>query len=178
MTVKHTLLASMLVTLMLAISPVRAATEDTVQAVIPWDAEGQLWQVGPKTILFLGAMEGILYVEKSSGEMHMAFVECPIMQQLDGGSGSTNGIAHCQITAGPEDVIYATMTCEGRVGGGGCDGEFNVTAGVGKFTGITGLGKLKIRSPIRALATDGASGNVLRIGSGIAIIKDLKFKIP
>ena len=162
--------------MLLALSPARAAEQDTIQAAIPWDAEGQVFQVNTSTVLFLGSMKGIIYVEKSGGEINEGFVVCPIVQQLDLKSGTTQASGHCEITASPESVLYAKLSCKGKVGS--LQGEFTLTDGEGKFTGISGSGKLRVRSPIGALVKDLATGSTLRIASGLAIISDLKYSIP
>ena len=176
MTVKRNYLAPMAALLWLALSPALAAEKGTVQAAIPWDAEGEVYNVGPNTVLFLGSMQGIIYVESSKGEMHEGFVLCPVLQTIDLTTGATDASAHCEITASPESVLYARMTCKGEPGS--CVGEFTLVDGEGKFAGVSGSGKLRVRSPIRALVTDLASGSVLRVGSGLAIINDLKYSIP
>lgn len=50
--------------------------------------------------------------------------------------------------------------------------------GEGEFTGISGTGALRVRSPMRALITDVAAGAELRVASGLAVIKDLEYSIP
>lgn len=176
MTLKRIYLALVVATLLLAISPVRAAEQGTVQAAIPWDGEGQVFQVNTDTMLFLGALKGVMYVENSKGEMHEGFVVCPITQKIDLKTGSTQANGHCEITASAEDVLYATMTCKGKAGL--CEGEFKLTDGQGKFTGVSGAGKLKVRSPIRALIGTMGAGSMLRVASGLATIDDLKYRIP
>jgi len=178
MTVKRIYLAPVVAILLLALSPARAAEQGTVQAAIPWDGEGQVFQVSTDTVLFLGSLKGVMYVENSKGEMHEGFVVCPIMQELDMKSGTTQANGRCEITASADSVLYAKLTCKGKVGAGGCEGEFTLTDGEGRFKGISGSGKLRVRSPIRALIGDLASGTVLRIASGLATISDLKYRIP
>ena len=46
------------------------------------------------------------------------------------------------------------------------------------FAGISGSGDLRVRSPIRALISDMGAGAMLRVGAGLAVIKDLKYRIP
>lgn len=162
--------------LLLNSQPGQAAEEDTVQAIIPWDAEGRVFQVDTGTLMFLGAFHGILYVESSRGEIHEAFVMCPVTQTLDLESGNTEAVAHCEITSSSEDVAYARLTCNGEVDS--CNGTFTLVSGEGKFAGISGAGTLRIRSPIDVLVTDIAAGAEIRIGSGLAVIKDLKYRIP
>jgi hypothetical protein len=178
MTVKRILLLPLLVIMQLVLSAAQAAEEGTVQATIPWDGEGRIYQVNTSTILFLGSLKGIMYVESAAGEMNEAFVVCPIMQELNMKSGNTHALGHCEITTSPESVVYAKMTCQGKVGGGGCEGDFELTDGEGKFAGISGSGKLKVRSPLRAIAADLASGTVVRVATGLATIKDLNYSIP
>ena len=110
--------------------------QDTIQAIIPWEAEGRVFQVDTGTMMFLGAMHGIMYVQSSRGEIHEAFVMCPVTQKLDIESGDTEATARCEITASADDVAYAELSCEGK----------SVTAmarstlidGEGKFAGISG----------------------------------------
>ena len=176
MTVKQIYLIPLLAILLLTLSPVRAAEEGTAQATIPWDAQGQVFQINTNTVVFLGAMKGIMYVENSKGDMNEGFVVCPVVQKLDLKSGAMEATGHCEISLSPESVVYAKLTCKGVVGN--CTGDFTLTDGEGKFVGITGSGKLRVRSPIGALVSDMASGSVLRIASGLAIINDLKYSIP
>ncbi len=162
--------------MLLLLSPANAAREDTVQAIIPWEAEGRVFQVETNKIIFLGAMKGVMYVETSKGELHEAFVMCPIMQEMDLESGATNAIGRCEITVSSVDVLYAKLSCEGRVGE--CVGEFTLIDGEGKFAGISGSGKLRVRSPMHALIADMSGGQLLRVASGLAIIDDLKYSVP
>lgn len=156
--------------------PVRAAENDTVQAIIPWEASGRVFQVDTSTMLFLGAFTGVMYIESSQGEMHEAFVMCPIMQKVSLETSNSEVVGHCEISASPENVAYAQLTCDGEVGS--CNGTFTLIAGEGEFTGISGTGTLRVRSPMRALITDVAAGAELRVASGLAVIKDLEYSIP
>jgi hypothetical protein len=176
MTLKRIYLAPVVAILLLALSPVRAAEQGTIQAAIPWEGEGQVFQVNTDTMLFLGALKGVMYVENSKGELHEGFVVCPISQEIDLNTGSTQARGHCEITASADDVAYATLTCKGKAGL--CMGEFKLTDGEGRFTGVSGSGKLKVRSPMRALIGSMGSGAIIRVAAGLATIDDLKFRIP
>lgn len=176
MTFKSISLLPLVAILLLPAMPLKAADQGTVQAVIPWEGEGRVFQIDSRRVQFLGALEGIMYVENSKGEMHEGFVQCPIMQMMDLETGVTEAIGHCEITAGPEDVVYAQLSCKGQVGD--CMGNFILIDGEGKFAGISGQGDLRVRSPLRSLAADLGSGALLRVAAGIAIIKDLKFSTP
>jgi len=176
MTMKIRYVISAAAILLSILLPIRAAENDTVQAIIPWEASGRVFQVDTSTMLFLGAFTGVMYIESSQGEMHEAFVMCPIMQKVSLETSNSEVVGHCEISASPENVAYAQLTCDGEVGS--CNGTFTLIAGEGEFTGISGAGALRVRSPMRALITDVAAGEELRVASGLAVIKDLEYSIP
>jgi len=176
MRVKQIYLVSSVVLLLLNLSPVYSAEQDTLQAIIPWEAEGRVFTVDTSTIMFLGAIKGVMYIESSRGEMHEAFVMCPLIQKLTLETGKTEAVAHCEISASPEDVAYAEMSCSGEVGN--CQGMFTLIDGVGKFANISGAGTLRVRSSMHALISDLSAGAVLRVASGLIVVKDLNYHIP
>lgn len=176
MTVKRRHLISAVILLLLKVAPVYAAEQDTVQAIIPWESEGRVFQVDTRTMMFVGAIEGVMYIESSRGGMHEAFVMCPIIQKFTLETGRTEAVAHCEISASGEDVAYAELSCNGEVGA--CEGTFTLIDGEGRFAGISGAGTLRVRSPMRALIADMAAGAVLRVASGLVIVKDLEYRIP
>lgn len=176
MTLKRNYLISATALLLVNLLPVDAAEQDTVQAIIPWEASGRVFQVDTNTMMFLGAFTGVMYIESSQGEMHEAFVMCPIIQKINLEMSNSEAVGHCEISASSENVAYAELKCSGVVGS--CDGTFSLIDGEGKFAGISGTGSLRVRSPMRALITDMAGGAELRVASGLAIIKDLQYSIP
>ena len=176
MMIKKIWVMSAVALLLSMLLPVHAAEKDTAQAIIPWEASGRVFQVDTSTMLFLGAFTGVMYIESSQGEMHEAFVMCPIMQKVSLETSNSEVVGHCEISASPENVAYAQLTCDGEVGS--CNGTFTLIAGEGEFTGISGTGTLRVRSPMRALITDVAAGAELRVASGLAVIKDLEYSIP
>jgi hypothetical protein len=176
MTVKRSYLASAAALLLVNFLPVHAAEQDTVQAIIPWEASGRVFQVDTSTMMFLGAFTGVMYIESSRGEMHEAFVMCPIVQKINLKEHNSEAIGHCEISASPENVVYAELTCHGEVGS--CNGTFTLIDGEGEFAGISGSGALRVRSPMRELITEMAPGADLRVASGLAVIKDLEYSTP
>jgi hypothetical protein len=176
MTLKQIFLVPMVAILLLTVAPAHAAKEGTVQAIIPWEGEGRVFHVGTNSLMFLGSLKGVMYIENAEGEMHEALVICPIVQELNLETGSTEASGRCEITAGPDSVAYAKLSCKGKPGE--CAGEFTLVDGEGEFVGITGSGKLSVRSPIRTIIADLPTGAVLRVASGLAVIKNLKYSIP
>ena len=59
---------------------VAQAETNRVSAIIPWQGQGQMFPVAVDKLRFLGAFEGIMYVETAEGDMNEAFVRCPIVQ--------------------------------------------------------------------------------------------------
>ncbi len=156
-------------------SPTHAASS-TISAVIPWQGQGQIFPVGTDKLRFLGSLEGIMYVETAEGDMNEAFVRCPIVQNIDAVDGSTSASGNCVIVVSTEDSAFAEITCEGIAGL--CSGEFKLTGGTGRFEGISGSGKMTVRSPVHALAANLSEGTVLHIAAGILQIPELKYSLP
>ena len=173
MTAKY--LRCVVFSVLLGLSLVSQAGADSLSAVIPWDGEGRVFRVSSEKVLFLGAFEGIIYVETNEGELDEGFVRCPVTQELSLADQTTSASGYCMITASGGDTVYAEWTCAGEVGG--CRGDFNLTSGTGQFEGISGNSKLIVRSPLHALSVDLASGSVLRVASGIAMLPELRYKL-
>jgi hypothetical protein len=153
-----------------------AAESGALKAIIPWEGGGKVWSVGPKSVLFMGAFEGIIYVETEDKALDEGFIVCPARQMLDADTKRTTGEGYCVITVSPEETVFAQWKCEGQVGG--CRGSFTLTDGTGRFKGIIGGGPLIVRTPLAILATDTASGSNINVRSGLAILPELKYTIP
>lgn len=165
------------VVMMLSVSAVLAETQTgSLRALIPWDGEGRVFQVSPNALLFLGAFEGIIYIEKNEGELNEGFVRCPLTQKIEISSKKTSASGNCMITVNDGATVYAEWSCAGKIGV--CEGDFKVTGGTGRLEGVTGSSKLMVRSPMHVLAEDMASGSVIRVASGIAILPELSYTIP
>ncbi len=152
------------------------AATSTISAVIPWQGQGQIFPVGTNKLRFLGSIEGIMYVETAEGDMNEAFVRCPIVQNIDAVDGSTSASGNCVIVVSTADSVFAEITCEGIEGL--CRGEFKLTGGTGQFAGISGSGRMTVRSPVHALAADLSEGTVVHVAAGILQIPELKYNLP
>ena len=117
-----------------------------------------------------------MYVETADGEMDEAFVKCPIVQDIDTTNQTISASGNCTIVVSTEDAIFAELMCKGRAGL--CSGEFKLTGGTGRFIGISGSGKMIVRSPVHALAADLSEGTVLHIASGILQLPELDITLP
>ncbi len=177
MTTTPRILLQVLATLILGASTGAAVAETTtISAVIPWQAQGRVFQTGVGTAQFLGSLEGIMYVETAAGAMDEAFVRCPIVQAIDLVEGTSSATGKCVIVTSPEDTAYADIACEGVAGF--CRGEFRFTGGAGRFEGIKGKGKMTARSPVHALASDLSGGVTIHAAAGILQMPELKVSLP
>lgn len=152
------------------------AQSSTISAVIPWQGEGQLYPIDIGRLRFLGAIEGIMYVETAEGAMNEAFVRCPIVQDIDTVEGNTSASGNCVIAVAPEDTVFAEIICEGIAGL--CSGTFTLTGGTGRFAGVSGSGEMTVRSPVHALAADLTDGTLVRAAAGILQMPRLDVKLP
>ena len=152
------------------------AESTTVSAVIPWQGQGQIFPIGTDKLRFLGAIEGIMYVETAEGALNEAFVQCPIVQEIDVTSGTTSASGNCTIVVSTEDAVFAELACNGMQGY--CSGEFKLTGGTGRFSGISGSSEMTVRSPVHALARDLSDGTVLQIAAGILQLPELVITLP
>lgn len=152
------------------------AEEGSLEAMMPWDGEGRVFDIGPDLVLFQGAFEGILYVETAQGDLDAAFALCPGSQRLDTAAKTTNASGHCMITGSGGDTVYAQWRCKGELGV--CRGRFELTGGTGRFEGISGASELQVRSVLSALVLGMGSGSTVRAASGLAILPKLTYSIP
>ena len=157
-------------------SGLTVAATSTISAVIPWQGQGQIFPIGTDKLRFLGAIEGIMYMESVEGLLNEAFVQCPIVQEIDTTSKSTSATGNCTIVISTEDAVFAELTCSGMQGY--CSGEFKLTGGTGRFSGISGSSKMTVRSPVHALAQNLSDGAVLQIAAGILQLPELKITLP
>jgi hypothetical protein len=163
-------------TVLCASAATAVAEKTTISAVIPWQAQGQVFQTNEGRAQFLGSLEGIMYAENAEGEMDEAFVKCPIVQDINLADGTSSATGKCIIVVSSEDTVYAEIECEGSAGL--CRGEFRITGGAGRFAGIRGKGKMTARSPVHALASDLSGGVTIHAAAGILQMPELTVELP
>ncbi len=73
-------------------------------------------------------------------------------------------------------MVFSEWTCVGTLGG--CEGDFKITGGTGDFEGISGRGKMQVRTALVEAAIDLSSGAVIKDAAGLAVWPALKYKIP
>ncbi len=172
----RTWLKPFLLLLAIGVSGHAIAAEQTLKATMAWNADGTIYVIGPDSVLFKGDLTGVFYVEKASGDLNAAFAKCPLDMKVSKQDSTTSGTGFCEIIGEGGDSVFASLSCEGKLGV--CRGKFKLTGGTGRFKGATGSSDLEIRSVVNSLVLGMGSGSQIAVKSGIAILSKLKYNIP
>lgn len=154
-----------------------AAEEQKVEAASAWISQGRYFQTGATEAIFIGVMAGTLYVKDAEGRLDTADILCPGDFVIDLESGAQEGEGKCIITDTDGENVFANWTCKGK-DFLGCEGDFKLTAGTGKFEGITGGSPLKARTAFSELVINLKSGAVVESSSGLLTLPELTYKLP
>jgi len=151
------------------------AAEETVQIMGPWKSNGRIFLIGPDKLKFMGALEGVMYIQDAKGAFDAAAFKCPATIILDTKSGKTEMKGNFIITGRTGDMVFADLNAAGIIGAS--QGTFTLTGGTGKFEGITGSGDVLIRTALGSMAVGLESGAYLE-ALGLAMWPSLKITIP
>ena len=159
-----------------ASSSARAETQEKIDVIVAWTGNGKSYEVGTDRAVFVGALEGPIYVQTEKGWVPSGTAICPMIVDVDTASAAQTAQGHCMVENPDGDMIYGEVTCRGvyRVG---CDGTLTLTGGSGAFEGITGGGDVTIRSERRSVVDDG-NGTTEEEGVGIMVIEGLTYTLP
>ena len=156
--------------------PATAGEEATVKVFSAWLGDGRTFQTGPKEATFIGDLAGPMFVETEQGIVKAGRLLCPAIVEIGLDDGKQRGEGRCTVTAPDGERIYAEITCTG-VYMIGCNGELKLTGGTGRFSGVSGGGKVTIRSDLRLIGAS-SEGSVKEDASGSLILQELHYKIP
>jgi len=173
-TFRYFLLLFIIVVLMGVVSV--QAEERTVQIMAPWEGKGRVFLIGPEKLKFLGAFEGIMYIQDAKGALDAAVFVCPAVQEIDAKMNKTTINGNCLIKTENGDLVFAELSLAGVIGTS--QGTFTITGGTGSLEGITGSGAMHARTALGAMAVDLESGAVLEAAAGMAIWPELKVNRP
>ena len=162
--------------LLFGLTTLAQAEEGKVSALAPWQGEGHVYKVEPGKLLFLGRFDGIMYIETGKGTLNAALMVCPVTQEMDLRANTTSATGRCIMKNSDGHFVFAKWNCSGKPGG--CEGDFILTSGTGRFKGITGSGRFRVRSVLQGLAKNVKTGEIIRGAAGLAVWKDLKYTIP
>lgn len=152
------------------------AAEKTVKILAPWQGHGQVFKVAPDALKVVGSFDGIMYIDGGNGDLDAAIFMCPGTQRIDLKTKKTVLHADCVISKGKDKVAYATLNASGEVGAS--EGTFTLVGGEGKWKGISGEGKVVIRTAIGDIAVSKKTGAVIDSAAGLAVWPSLKVNLP
>lgn len=158
------------------ISPLATAEVGTAKILAPWEANGQLFQVGVDKLQFIGTFEGIMYIEQGDGLFDAALFTCPSTQLIHVLNNEISGHGYCTIESPTGDYVFAEFDCDGQPGA--CKGTFTLTGGTGKLTGITGVSPMIVRTALSGTTLDEASGGTVSAAKGLAVWPEMRFEVP
>jgi hypothetical protein len=161
------------------ILPMQAWAGETivVEATATWESKGNLYLTGKDQAMFVGGLSGVMFVQDGKGALNAAQIVCPGMIDVNLESGEAHGEGRCIITGAAGDRVFAAWECVG-IATAGCIGKFDLTAGTGRFEGVTGGGPFALRSAISELRADLITGEVDSIGLGLASWPKLTLVLP
>jgi len=152
------------------------AEERTVQIMAPWEGKGRVFLIGPEKLKFLGAFEGIMYIQDAKGALDAAVFVCPAVQEIDAKMNKTTINGNCLIKTENGDLVFAELSLAGVIGTS--QGTFTITGGTGSLEGITGSGDMYARTALGATAVNLESGAVIEAAAGMAFWPELKVNRP
>ena len=159
-----------------ATQPADAAEEGSVKAFSAWQGQGHLFETGLAELTFVGALAGTMYIDTEKGTLASGQMLCPEVVTINTDDGSQSGKGRCIVTAKDGARVFAEISCAGfhLIG---CDGDLKLTGGTGRFEGISGGGKVTIRSDFNEIAPLPKAA-AQEQASGILYLRELHYKIP
>lgn len=155
---------------------VHAQEKKTVNAFSVWEANGQTFRTGDKVGTFVGVLRGLLYIETEQGPQRAGDMACPLTLTISMETGEQLGRGLCNITANDGSLVFAEVECRGfhLVG---CKGDFTLSGGTERFSGLKGSGPVTFRSDAWTVKSVGKFETVNK-AVGIAYWRDLAFELP
>ena len=156
------------------------AAESTVKILAPWQGHGQVFKIAPDKVKIVGSFDGIMYIDNGKGELDAAIFTCPGTEYINLATKKASIQADCVITKGTEKgkkvkIAYAKLKADGQPGA--FDGNFEIVGGEGAWKGISGGGKVTIRTAIGDMAVNKKTGEVINAAAGLAVWPALKVNL-
>ncbi|RUM90280.1 MAG: hypothetical protein DSZ23_02035 [Thermodesulfatator sp.] len=158
-----------------------AAGQSTLKILAPWQGHGQVFKVAPNKVKVVGSFDGIMYIDNGKGDLDAAVFMCPGTEYINLDTKETRIEADCIITKATEKnekekIAYATLTAKGTVGS--FDGDFKINGGEGAWKGISGGGKVSIRTALGDIAVNKKTGEIINKAAGLAVWPALNVTLP
>ncbi len=153
------------------------AEEFTLGAFAPLVVVGEHSVVSEDGIAKIaGTIQGPLYVSSGTQPVEEGSVSCKFTLTINTATQDEAGVGTCKISYSDGTELRADTSCKGVVGQG-CDGDFRITDGSGRYEGATGLGQVSFKTRKRGYRLD-ADGDLTEMIFGVAYWEDYKFKLP
>jgi hypothetical protein len=152
-------------------------TSESINAYAAWAGRGQIFQTGPNRASFVGAFNGIIFVEKAKELLNGGNMVCPGIIDINLNDGTQNGNGRCTITNSDGERVFAEWTCNGTFASG-CNGDIKFTGGTESFEGISGGGPFMARSTIQHTYLTGIGNVVGNASGGMIIWKNVRYILP
>ncbi len=153
------------------------AEEFTLDAFAPLVVVGEHSVVSDDGIAKIaGTIQGPLYVSSGSQPVEEGSVSCKFTLTVNTATQDEAGVGTCKISYSDGTELRADTSCKGVVGQG-CDGDFRITDGSGRYEGATGLGQVSFKTRKRGYRLD-ADGDLTEMIFGVAYWEGYKFKLP
>ncbi len=150
--------------------------EVTLKILAPWQGKGQVFKIAPNKVKVVGAFDGIMYIDSGKGELDAAVFMCPGTEYINLDTKQATIKADCMISKGKNKIAYAKLNAKGELGA--LDGDFEIIGGEKKWRGMTGKGKVTIRTALGATALNKNTGELINSAAGLAVWPALKVRLP
>ena len=158
-------------------SPAVAGEQQTVDAFSVWQGQGNIYKTGVESATFVGAISGLLFVETEEGPADAGRILCPATMDLSLKEGRQSGSGKCTIIARDGARAYADWTCRG-VHMVGCVGQFTLTGGTDRLSGVAGSGPMTVRSSLYSVALKQSADVLTEEAAGIMIWRGFTYELP
>ncbi len=174
---KHLMKLGILTLLVMSFSISQVMAKDiSVKILAPWQAHGQVYKVSPSKVKVVGSIDGIMYIDSGAGDLDAAIFMCPGVEYIDLNTKKIGIKADCIITKGDAKIAYAELDASGIMGA--ASGTFKIIGGEKKWRGISGSGKVIIRTALGQTALNKKNGEVINSAAGLAVWPSLKVHLP
>ena len=153
-----------------------AGEAGSVRATASFEGNGIVFALEDDKVFMVGAWGGVMTIENRKGNLDATTLVCPGTLLANLKTGMRLGDGRCIITDLDGDKVYALWNCTGKKTT--CNGSFTITAGTGKFKGITGKGAMNTRivaSGVVELVEKEVYG---KVSAGVAVWPELYYSIP
>ena len=171
-------LVAALLWIVLCTSPTVADDKITIDAIVEYEGNGQVYRTGETRGTFVGAINGQLSVEGEKPPLHAGHIVCPALVVIEPDIDQQYGNGQCVITTDDGAQIFAEWSCRGKHMVG-CSGKMKLIGGTARLAGITGGGPLIVKTKFRGVGeVSSRNDSAAMFGRGVLILRGFVLKNP